>query len=142
MTSTATVIPMDYSDDELSIIRVTDTWWRGTASRHGHRLTFWGSTPALVGQRWGKYKASARCRREVALRYRTVEQLGSPRSVPRLQPGMRVRWLGRGNGVYTIAATGENRGRRMAWLNAIRGAVPLADLYPAREQPIELETLA
>ena len=127
-----TSIPMDYSDDDLSIIRVTDTWWRGTASRHGPRLTFWGSTPALVRQRWGKYKASARCR----------EQLGSLRSVPRLQPGMKVRWLGRGNGVYTIAATGENRGRRMAWLNAIRGAVPVADLIPADEKPIELDTLA
>lgn len=141
MSASAQIIPLPREANQISIIRVTDTWYRGTAHDRGTRLTFWAKTRGLVRQKYLQHQHSDRRRRQVASQYRNVEQIGRSRFVRRLQPGMRVHRSGC-VGVFTIAATGETRGRAVAWLNGVRGAVPIADLHPSDGQAIDLDTLA
>jgi len=140
MISTATVIPMDYSDD-LSIVRVTDTWWRGTASRHGHRLTFFGASPQLVKRKYRAYESGRRDPRSPVQQYLAVQRISAARKALRFSPGMRVH-VRRRVGVFLIAATAETNGHRIAWLNGVRGAVPVADLYPADQNARQARTFS
>ena len=57
---TAEIIPMPAVASQISIIRVTDTWYRGTAHDRGRRLTFFGTTSALVKQKYRAYEAGRR----------------------------------------------------------------------------------
>jgi len=137
MTSTALIIPMPHVDSQISIIRITDNWYRGTASDRGHRLTFFGASPQLVKRKYRAYESGRRDPRSPVQQYLAVQRISAARKALRFSPGMRVH-VRRRVGVFLIAATAETNGHRIAWLNGVRGAVPVADLIPADE----LETLA